>query len=72
MSIANTTAETIINAGIIEENDQVSARVEHLTELEKSSETRIQTNTNVQTLRAQKIRFQIFRHLNRLLKSSGN
>src|SRR5215204_7431706 len=34
MSIANTAAETIIAAGIIEENDQVAARVEHLKELE--------------------------------------
>jgi lysyl-tRNA synthetase class 2 len=34
MSIANTTAETIIEAGIIEENDQVAARIEHLKELE--------------------------------------
>jgi lysyl-tRNA synthetase class 2 len=34
MSISNTTAETIIQAGIIEENDQVAARVEHLKELE--------------------------------------
>ena len=34
MSIANTNAETIIKAGIIEENDQVAARVEHLKELE--------------------------------------
>ncbi len=35
MSIANTQTETIIQAGIIDENDQVSARVEHLRELEK-------------------------------------
>lgn len=35
MSIANTTAETIIQAGIIDDNDQVQARVEHLKELEK-------------------------------------
>jgi lysyl-tRNA synthetase class 2 len=34
MSIANTQAETIIKAGIIEENDQVQARVEHLKTLE--------------------------------------
>ncbi len=34
MSIANTQAETIINAGIIDDNDQVLARVEHLRELE--------------------------------------
>ncbi|HEY8563803.1 MAG TPA: lysine--tRNA ligase [Pyrinomonadaceae bacterium] len=34
MSIANTPTETIIEAGIIEENDQVAARVEHLRELE--------------------------------------
>src|SRR4028118_2333858 len=34
MSIANTQAETIIKAGIIEENDQVAARVEHLKALE--------------------------------------
>ena len=34
MSIANTKTETIIQAGIIEENDQVEARVEHLRELE--------------------------------------
>jgi len=30
MSIANTATETIIEAGIIEDNDQVEARVEHL------------------------------------------
>src|SRR4028118_2183371 len=35
MSIANTPNETIINAGIIEENDQVTARVEHLKALEQ-------------------------------------
>ena len=35
MSIANTQTETIIQAGIIDENDQVLARVEHLKELEK-------------------------------------
>lgn len=34
MSIANTESETIITAGIIEANDQVEARVEHLRELE--------------------------------------
>ena len=34
MSIANTNNETIIQAGIIEDNDQVQARVEHLKELE--------------------------------------
>ncbi|MBS1794685.1 MAG: lysine--tRNA ligase [Acidobacteria bacterium] len=34
MSIANTRTETIIAAGIIEENDQVAARVEHLRALE--------------------------------------
>ncbi|HEY0457735.1 MAG TPA: lysine--tRNA ligase [Pyrinomonadaceae bacterium] len=34
MSIANTKTETIVEAGIIEENDQVAARVEHLKELE--------------------------------------
>ena len=34
MSIANTQAETIINAGIIDDNDQVLTRVEHLKELE--------------------------------------
>ena len=34
MSIANTQTETIIKAGIIEENDQVQARIEHLNELE--------------------------------------
>ncbi len=34
MSIANTQTETIIEAGIIEENDQVEARIEHLKELE--------------------------------------
>jgi lysyl-tRNA synthetase class 2 len=34
MSIANTQTETIIDAGIIEENDQVLARVEHLKALE--------------------------------------
>jgi lysyl-tRNA synthetase class 2 len=34
MSIANTQAETIVKAGIIEENDQVQARVEHLKALE--------------------------------------
>ena len=34
MSIANTNSETIITAGIIEENDQVQARVEHLKSLE--------------------------------------
>ena len=34
MSIANTQTETIIQAGIIENNDQVLARVEHLKELE--------------------------------------
>lgn len=34
MSIANTQTETIIEAGIIEGNDQVQARVEHLKELE--------------------------------------
>lgn len=34
MSIANTNAETIIKAGIIEDNDQVQARVEHLKSLE--------------------------------------
>lgn len=34
MSIANTKTENIIQAGIIENNDQVEARVEHLKELE--------------------------------------
>ncbi len=34
MSIANTKTENIIQAGIIEGNDQVEARVEHLKELE--------------------------------------
>src|SRR5215211_150125 len=34
MSIANTATETIIEAGIIEENDQVAARIEHLREIE--------------------------------------
>lgn len=34
MSIANTKTETIIEAGIIENNDQVQARVEHLKALE--------------------------------------
>lgn len=34
MSIANTQTETIVEAGIIEENDQVAARVEHLKQLE--------------------------------------
>ena len=34
MSIANTQAETIIQAGIIDDNDQVLARVEHLKALE--------------------------------------
>src|SRR5829696_8854367 len=34
MSIANTKTVTIVEAGIIEENDQVAARVEHLKELE--------------------------------------
>ncbi|HQU86695.1 MAG TPA: lysine--tRNA ligase [Pyrinomonadaceae bacterium] len=34
MSIANTNTETIIKAGIIEDNDQVQARVEHLKQLE--------------------------------------
>lgn len=34
MSIANTKTETIIEAGIIENNDQVQARVEHLKQLE--------------------------------------
>jgi len=34
MSIANTNNETIITAGIIENNDQVQARVEHLKSLE--------------------------------------
>lgn len=34
MSIANTNNETIIKAGIVEENDQVQARVEHLKALE--------------------------------------
>jgi lysyl-tRNA synthetase, class II len=34
MSIANTQTETIIQAGIIDDNDQVLARVEHLKELE--------------------------------------
>lgn len=34
MSIANTNNETIIKAGIIENNDQVQARVEHLKALE--------------------------------------
>lgn len=33
MSIGNTKSETIIRAGIIEDNDQVQARVEHLKEL---------------------------------------
>ncbi|CAN5328115.1 hypothetical protein BH20ACI1_BH20ACI1_02910 [soil metagenome] len=35
MSIANTQSETIFEAGIVEENDQTKARVEHLKELEK-------------------------------------
>ncbi len=35
MSIANTGTENIIQAGIIEDNDQVQARVEHLRELER-------------------------------------
>lgn len=35
MSIANTGNETIIAAGIIDDNDQVRARVEHLNELER-------------------------------------
>jgi len=35
MSIANTQAETIIEAGIIDDTDQTRARVEHLKELEK-------------------------------------
>ncbi len=35
MSIANTNHKTIIEDGIIEENDQVQARVAHLKELEK-------------------------------------
>ncbi len=34
MSIANTQSETIFEAGIVEENDQTQARVEHLKELE--------------------------------------
>lgn len=34
MSIANTQAETIIEAGIIDDNDQILARIEHLRELE--------------------------------------
>ncbi len=34
MSIANTQTETIIEAGIIEGNDQVQARIEHLKALE--------------------------------------
>jgi lysyl-tRNA synthetase class 2 len=34
MSIANTATETIIEAGIIEDNDQSQARVEHLKQLE--------------------------------------
>ena len=34
MSIANTHTETIIEAGIIDDSDQVQARVEHLKELE--------------------------------------
>ena len=34
MSIANTQAETIIEAGFIDDNDQTRARVEHLKELE--------------------------------------
>ena len=34
MSIANTQADTIIQAGIIDDNDQVLARVEHLKALE--------------------------------------
>ena len=34
MSIANTHSETIIKAGIIDDNDQTQARVEHLKELE--------------------------------------
>ena len=34
MSIANTQTETIIEAGIIDDNDQVLARVEHLKGLE--------------------------------------
>jgi lysyl-tRNA synthetase, class II len=35
MSIANTQAKTIIEAGIIDDTDQTRARVEHLKELEK-------------------------------------
>jgi lysyl-tRNA synthetase, class II len=35
MSIANTQTETIIKAGILDDNDQTQARVEHLKELEK-------------------------------------
>ena len=35
MSIANTQAETIIEAGIIDGNDQTETRIEHLRELEK-------------------------------------
>lgn len=34
MSIANTQTETIIKAGILDDNDQTQARVEHLKELE--------------------------------------
>lgn len=34
MSIANTSAQSIVDAGIIDANDQVQARVEHLRELE--------------------------------------
>ena len=34
MSIANTSSETIFEAGIIESNDQTVARVEHLKHLE--------------------------------------
>ncbi len=34
MSIGNTQSETIFEAGIVEENDQTQARVEHLKELE--------------------------------------
>jgi len=34
MSIAKTESQTIIEAGIIEENDQVEVRVEHLRQLE--------------------------------------
>ncbi len=34
MSIASTTAESIISAGIIDDNDQTRARVEHLREIE--------------------------------------